>query len=245
TSTPSVYRTAPASTKTIVSDAKKDIRQKRYQDAIDKLQQAQSIDTADPKITEMLSETREKVIDQEIAMASLENKVYKKSKLLEVEDYWYPPVADADAGKVTSSVESLSSKSPARLILEKKARQIIPSIDFTDARLKDVVEYLALSNDINIVIDEEVVADVSGVTIHLKSIPLIEALDIILRTKGLKYRFEDNIIWITTADKLAQEDLIVKVYDVQDLVGKIHDFPSKPFDISKATRKIDDEKDAE
>jgi hypothetical protein len=191
-------------------------------------------------IDEMLNEAREKVIDAEISKASFDGKVYKKAKLLEVEDTWYPPVPEPDAGKVTASVESLTSRSPARLILEKKARQIIPSIDFTDARLKDVVEYLALSNDINIVIDEEVVADVSGVTIHLKNIPLIEALDIILRTKGLRYRFEDNIIWITTAEKLAQEDLVIKVYDVQDLVGKIHDFPSKPFDISTAVRKTDE-----
>ncbi len=225
----------------VISAAKKDLRNKRYQDAIAKLEQAKTLTDDTDSINEILDETRSKVIDDEMVKASRSNKVYKKAKLLEVEDTWYPPVPEPDAGKVTASVESLSSRSPARLILEKKARQIIPSIDFTDARLKDVVEYLALSNDINIVIDEEVVADVSGVTIHLKNIPLIEALDIILRTKGLRYRFEDNIIWITTGEKLAQEDLTIKVYDVQDLIGKIQDFPSKPFDISKAIRKMDDD----
>jgi Flp pilus assembly protein TadD len=242
--------TTPASTKStaalkssankVISAAKKDIRNKRYQDAIEKLQQAKTLTDDTEPIDKMLTETRGKVIDEEISKASFDGKIYKKAKLLEVEDTWYPPIPEPDAGKVTVNVESLSSRSPARLILEKKARQIIPSIDFTDARLKDVVEYLALSNDINIVIDEEVVADVSGVTIHLKNMPLIEALDIILRTKALRYRFEDNIIWITTGEKLAQEDLTIKVYDVQDLIGKIQDFPSKPFDISKAVRNADD-----
>ena len=93
-----------------------------------------------------------------------------------------------------------------------------------------MIEFLAVSNDINIVIDETVVPKSETVTIHLKSIPLDEALDIILRTKGLKYRFEENIVWITTEEKLLEEDLVVRVYDVQDLVGKLFDFPSIPFD---------------
>ena len=67
----------------------------------------------------------------------------------------------------------------------------------------------------------------------MKNIPIDEALDIILRTKGLKYRLEENIIWITTEERLLEEDLEVRVYDVQDLVGKIYDFPSEPFDFEK------------
>ena len=78
---------------------------------------------------------------------------------------------------------------------------------------------------------------------HLKNIPLIEALDIILRTKGLKYRFEENIIWITTEEKLLEEDLTVRVYDVQDLVGKLFDFPSTPFDFKTNLELGDGEKE--
>ncbi len=51
------------------------------------------------------------------------------------------------------------------------------------------------------------------VTIKLRNIPLVEALDVILRTKGLNFRIEDNLIWITAEDKLALEgDLVTKTY---------------------------------
>ena len=50
------------------------------------------------------------------------------------------------------------------------------------------------------------------VTIHLKDIPLIEALDIILRTKSLKYRLEENVIWISTPDRLVDKNMVTKIY---------------------------------
>ena len=216
-----------------ISQARSDIRQHRYQEAISTLEAAKQYSKNPSTIDSVLYDARDKAIEYEMIKASQESSLYKKEKLLEVEKAWYPPQPEPNAGAIPTGAQAMTAKSPARVLLEKKANQIIPSIDFTDARLKDVVEYLAGSNDINIVIDESVVTDVSGVTVHLKNIPLIQALDIILRTKGLKYRFEDNIIWITTAEKLAEEDLVVRVYDVQDLVGKLQDFPSTPFNISK------------
>ncbi len=51
------------------------------------------------------------------------------------------------------------------------------------------------------------------VTIKLRNIPLVEALDVILRTKGLNFRIEDHLIWITAEDKLAVEgDLVTRTY---------------------------------
>lgn len=236
---------APASApRRVMVSARKDIRDHQFQDAIAKLENAKTQGGNNvEKINELLSEARERAIDADIAKAAMSVSLYKQTKMLEVEQAWYPPTAEPNTGRRTHTQDTQEIKSAARLILEKKAHEIIPSIDFTDAQLKDVVEYLALSNDINIVIDEEVIDSVSGVSIHLKTIPLIEALDIILRTKGLKYRFEDNIIWVTTAEKLAEEDLVVKVYDVQDLIGKIHDFPSMPFDINEKLKNTDVEYD--
>ena len=217
----------------LIREAKLLSRKHLYDQAFENLNEAQSLGASENRINEITDEIRTKSIDFELGRAVSKTSVYKKAKLIEVENAWYPPKPEPDAGKVRDDVlAGLVTKSPGRLRLEKKAHQIVPAIDFSDARLQDVIEFLALSNDINIVIDEQVVDDSAGVTIHLKNIPLIEALDIILRTKGLKHRFENNIIWITTEEKLAEEDLVIRVYDVQDLIGKLHDFPSTPFDIS-------------
>ncbi len=61
------------------------------------------------------------------------------------------------------------------------------------------------------------------VTIRLKNIPLIEALDVILRTKGLNYRIEENIIWITTEENLAAGELVTRSYKPSGGIGDIVD----------------------
>lgn len=213
----------------LVSSAKQDLKNYRYQEALEKLGEARSVAQYPHKVEPLLDAARSESIEYELARAAMTADLYKKTKLVEVENMWYPPVAELE--EVAGVAElSTAMKSPARLELERKASEVIPAIDFTQAQLKEVVEFLAVSNDINIVIDETVVSSNETVTIHLKSIPLSEALDIILRTKGLKHRYEENIIWITTEEKLLEEDLEVRVYDVQDLVGKLFDFPSQPFD---------------
>ena len=51
------------------------------------------------------------------------------------------------------------------------------------------------------------------VTIRLRDIPLVEALDVILRTKGLNFRIEDHFVWITAEEKLAVEgELVTRTY---------------------------------
>lgn len=216
--------------KKLVSRAKNDIYNDQYQDALDKLYEAKTIDPKVRFLDELIEEARSRSIDLELARASTNADLYKKAQLLEVEQAWYPPVPEPQPVKNYAENFKGVKKTPARLELERKAQEIIPKIDFKAAQLKEVIEFLAVSNDINIVIDETVVPRNETVTIYLTNIPLAEALDIILRTKGLKYRFEENIIWITTEEKLLEEDLVVRVYDVQDLVGKLFDFPSQPFD---------------
>lgn len=223
-------RGSRGSMKAMMKQAKIAIKQDRFQDAIKRLEDAKQVPGADTlKIDEMIKDARSKEIDMELAKAAMTADVYKKNQLVAVENAWLPPTPEIVESAATQDYAT-PTKSKARVALEEKAKQIIPSIDFNDAQLKEVVEFLAVSNDINIVIDETVVPRNETVTIHLKNIPLEEALDIILRTKGLKYRFEENIIWITTEEKLLEEDLEVRVYDVQDLVGKLFDFPSVPFD---------------
>jgi type II secretory pathway component GspD/PulD (secretin) len=73
------------------------------------------------------------------------------------------------------------------------------------------------------------------VTIRLKDIPLIEALAVILRTKGLSYKLEENIIWITTEENLEAGELVTKTYRPAGGIGDIVDMLRKtvPFDTEK------------
>lgn len=70
------------------------------------------------------------------------------------------------------------------------------------------------------------------ITIFLKQIPLLTALDIILRTKGLKYKIEKDFIWISTADKLSLEDLVTRIYTIQHAIGEFANFETESLDLS-------------
>jgi type II secretory pathway component GspD/PulD (secretin) len=52
------------------------------------------------------------------------------------------------------------------------------------------------------------------ITIDLQDLPLIEALRVILRAKNLAYRMEENLIWLTTPERMAAEKLVTKIYSL-------------------------------
>ena len=106
--------------------------------------------------------------------------------------------------------------------LQEKTQQIV-SVDFDNAHIRTVLKYLSGLSGLNIVLDESVfpVGEelMPGQTsprleIHLNNLPLIQALETILRVKNLVYRIEENLVWITTRERMAMERLQTKVYDL-------------------------------
>ncbi|MCK4423159.1 MAG: hypothetical protein KAV18_03730, partial [Candidatus Omnitrophica bacterium] len=108
------------------------------------------------------------------------------------------------------------------------------AVDFDNKHIRDVLKHLTALSNINIILEDalfpksEEGLEVSGaispyVTIHLKDIPMIEALDLMLRTKDLKYRVEENLIWITTVETLEKENFKTRVFNLSSGAGAIKD----------------------
>lgn len=152
----------------------------------------------------------------------------KEKMLLDVDKTWTLSSVKDLAGKTKAPSEE---KETARFDEDLKGRleKKVKVIDFNNASLKEVIKNLSEMTGVNIVLDEDVLSGVmpEGITIYLTDITLLQALEIILKTSGLKYRLEKSYILVTTADKLVDEELMVQVYDVQDIVGKLHDFPGE------------------
>lgn len=113
--------------------------------------------------------------------------------------------------------------------LEERAKQIV-SVHFENAHIRSVLRYLSEVSGVNIVLDEAVFpaegvilgGRVSPrVTIDLENLPLMEALTVILRAKNLAYRLEENVIWITTAARMAKERLVTKVYTLLTAITRV------------------------
>ncbi len=77
------------------------------------------------------------------------------------------------------------------------------SLNFQDIDTRAVLQLLADFTGLNIVVSDSVSGNI---TLRLKNVPWDQALDIILRTKGLSMRRNGNILLIAPAEEIAQRE---------------------------------------
>ncbi|HET9864734.1 MAG TPA: type IV pilus secretin PilQ [Steroidobacteraceae bacterium] len=90
------------------------------------------------------------------------------------------------------------------------------TLNFQDIETRAVLQLLADASGQNIVVSDSV----SGsVTLRLQNVPWDQALDIVLRTKGLDKRRNDNVIIVAPTEELAAREKaeLAARLDVQDL----------------------------
>jgi type IV pilus assembly protein PilQ len=99
------------------------------------------------------------------------------------------------------------------------------SLDFKDGDLQDIFRLFADISGLNVVVNP----GVSGkVTLKLTEVPWDQALDLILKTNGLGYVLEDNVIRIARLDTLAQEEQgRRKLAEEKALAGDLIDYTKR------------------
>jgi type IV pilus assembly protein PilQ len=90
------------------------------------------------------------------------------------------------------------------------------SLNFQDIDTRAVLQLLADASGQNIVVSDSVKG---SVTLRLQSVPWDQALDIVLRTKGLDKRREGNVIIVAPSDELASREKadLASKKDIQEL----------------------------
>lgn len=79
------------------------------------------------------------------------------------------------------------------------------SLNFQDIEIRAVLQVLADFTNMNLVASDSVQGNI---TLRLKNVPWDQALDIILKTKGLDKRQEGNVIMVAPAQELATQEQI-------------------------------------
>jgi hypothetical protein len=98
------------------------------------------------------------------------------------------------------------------------------SLKLKDTPLKETAAYLADLSGVNVLLDSKALADAGiaqelPITLELANVSLGAALRAMLAEHDLGYTIpDDNVLTITTAQR-AKEDVVVRVYDVKDLVS--------------------------
>lgn len=100
-------------------------------------------------------------------------------------------------------VEPMSSDEEAELEEQSKYTGDPISLDFQDVPVRQVLQIIAQVNGFNLVTTDTVSGNV---TISLSGVPWDQALDMILKVKGLDKRLDGNILLVAPADELAARE---------------------------------------
>jgi general secretion pathway protein D len=167
-----------------------------------------------------------------------------RERINDVREAWLP-TGRADKLTISKPEKNRDITSPAKRKMIDASKQIIPEINFTQAHLRDVLQYLSKITGVNIILDEYVFEqgvapalpgeedeEITGtamqlsdtITISLTDIPLIEALRYILKIKGLKYRIDDYAILVSTPERIGSDEMETRYYNLSSGLGEFTEF---------------------
>jgi len=190
-------------------------------------------------IPDYLKGDEDKKEDKDMSVEELEDKEELSEQARQIVNL------DFEDAHLREVITHLSMVSGINIVLDET---IFPEEDIIDSAgaaidsaAEDIEDALGLEEIAEETEDQIPEATISPrVTQHLKNIPLIDALDIILRTKGLQYRLEANVIWISTPDRLVDSTMVTKIYKLATGIGATA-FEEETTELE--TIEIDDEDD--
>lgn len=105
---------------------------------------------------------------------------------------------------------------------ERKGIETRISMNFRGADITEVIYYLSRMSGVAIALDERALKGLKNPRVSIytpTAIPLTEALDLILKVKGLDYVIKENHIWVTK--KGQEEEVVTKAYRLKYGIRKI------------------------
>lgn len=143
---------------------------------------------------------------------------------------WAKISARQPTGQFTQQIQ----EEPELAAIKSKLDTLRIDLDFTDANLYDIIEFIREFAKINIEIHPDVkkegIAD-KKITFQMKELVLKSVLKLLLRQYGLDYAFEDRVL-IITKPEIAEGQPVLEVHDVRDLLQTIRDFPGPDLELS-------------
>lgn len=157
---------------------------------------------------------------------------------------------EGDVFRISTQRDILQSRRQRPAVSAPRGRPVpiealVPRLDLQDVRLSDVVEFIRAISGANVFVNWNALAAVgvdraTSISVSAENITLWKALDLVLDTVNVgKGRLdsvywvrEDNVITITTGSDLDRE-LIVRVFDVADLLMVVPNFAAPRMSLSQ------------
>ncbi len=128
-------------------------------------------------------------------------------------------IAPKAAAPASGVVTSATVASAAKTLDAKKYSGRPVTFNFQDVPVRTVLQLIAEESNLNIVASDTVQGNV---TLRLVNVPWDQALDIVLRAKGLDKRRDGNVVWVAPQPELAKfeqdkEDARIAIENREDL----------------------------
>jgi type II secretory pathway component GspD/PulD (secretin) len=116
-------------------------------------------------------------------------------------------------------------KDPAAAETEAKLGNLKITLDFKDAPLETVVDYLREIADLNLFIDRKVADKQIRVSLKVNEISLRSVFSLALKPHDCGTYFKDGVLMIMTKEDIADRTVKMQIFDCRDILHPIQDFP--------------------
>ena len=166
-----------------------------------------------------------KQMNTEAELIMLRKKAYEQKLMLDVDAAYLPPepYEEETEEELISAieVEEQEREEAQEKLRSRMNENIVPALSLSDADVRDVIRELVKLTGVNIILDEGALKEASGpesMTVSFTTVtpmPLLDLLDIALKTTDLAYKVEPTYIWISDKVTINSENLVVRTYKLK------------------------------
>ncbi len=129
------------------------------------------------------------------------------------------------AAALVACLSAASAQDRTREETLHKLKNLKLTIDFKDAALEEVLDYLREIANINLVVDAGVSAEDTKVSITLTEVAMSSVLKLLLEPLECGVMLKDNVLMVMRKEDIRERTLKLELYDCRDLLYPIRDFP--------------------
>ena len=133
---------------------------------------------------------------------------------------------------VLSMATAAFAQDDKREQVQAKLNNMRITLDFKDASLDGVIDYLREISDINMFVDTKVRDKNIVVTLKVSDISLKSVLGLMLKPHDCDVLFKDGVLQVMTKADVADKTMRMEIYDCRDILYPVRDFPGVVIDLS-------------
>ncbi len=116
---------------------------------------------------------------------------------------------------------------------ENKLNNIKVTLDFTNAPLDTVIDYLREISGMNIFVDSKVREKQINITLKVNELSLKSIFNLAVGPHGCATLFKDGVLQIMTKEDVADKTMKMEIYDCRDILYPVAQFPGVDLDLSQ------------